>query len=78
MLYSHEVIDLMARHPGKTFQMKDIVRHVGRGRPTDEKARIARRRAVDRLLKALGEHGLVLVTPAASRGKSALYRWHEK
>lgn len=73
MKYAHEVIDLLAAHPGRSFRMAQIVRHVAPGADLESLSRV--RRGVQRVMRSLEEHDQVGIIPAAEQGGFALYFW---
>ena len=73
MKYAHEVIDLLAAHPGRRFKMRQILNHVA---PRANQRRLAIvRTGVWRALLALEESGQVVIIRPAENGGHAEYFW---
>lgn len=72
--YAREVIELLAAFPGREWKMRDVVRHVSRGRPTSKQERERYRKGVRRVMEALVEARVVQYKPARPGG-TTLYRW---
>ena len=74
MLFAREVMDLMAAFPGRPWEMKHIINHVARGRPSSQRERERYRKGISRVLAALVDHGVVIRKPARP-GATPLYIW---
>lgn len=73
MKYAHEVMALMAPHPGRHFRMAQIVRYIDPQAQGADRQRV--RNGVLRVLDSLIENGSVECCPAKGRGGFATYAW---
>ena len=74
MKYAMEVMDLLETYPQRSFRVVELVRHATRGRALEVRERAAARKAVQRVLDAFIDTGLVeIVVPATTPGSYAEY-----
>ncbi|MGB3434899.1 hypothetical protein [Achromobacter sp.] len=75
MKYAHEVMDLMACYPGRSFRLMELVRHVSHGRPLSLPEKTRMQRGIQRAMDALQDTGSVLIQEPAEGGHGRTYAW---
>lgn len=73
MKYADKVIDLLAAYPGRPFVMRQIIHYVSPRAGCQE--RMAVKKAVQRVMRALVMAGSVTVMPQKVLGGQARYTW---
>lgn len=78
MKYATEVIDLLARAPGRKFRMREIVRHLKMRKGFVEYDTRTVTRGVARALIAMADESKVVeIIPPSTYGAPALYVWRD-
>lgn len=73
MKYGKEVINLLGAHPGRSFKMRQIVKHIDPNASGKDRLRI--RVGVSRVLQELNSSGLIRVRAAKKQGAGSRYKW---
>ncbi|WP_141243360.1 hypothetical protein [Bordetella genomosp. 1] len=66
MKFAMEVMELLEAYPLRSFRVVELVRHATRGRALEARERAAARKAVQRVLDAFIDTGLVVVVVRAT------------
>ena len=75
MKYAHEVMDLMACYPGRSFRLMELVRHVSHGRSLSLPEKTRMQRGIQRAMDALQDTGSVLIQEPQQGGHGRTYAW---
>ncbi|CAB3638335.1 hypothetical protein LMG26685_01775 [Achromobacter mucicolens] len=75
MKYAHEVMDLMACYPGRSFRLMELVRHVSHGRDLSIAEKTRLQRGIQRAMDALKDTGSVLIQEPQQGGHGRTYAW---
>ncbi|MEN4918182.1 hypothetical protein ABE485_05885 [Achromobacter spanius] len=75
MKYAHEVMDLMACYPGRSFRLMELVRHVSHGRTLAVAEKTRLQRGIQRAMDALQDTGSVVIQEPAQGGHGRTYAW---
>jgi len=73
--YAHEVMDLMACYPGRSFRLMELVRHVSHGRTLSPAEKTRLQRGIQRAMDALQDTGSVIIQEPETGGHGRSYAW---